>query len=175
MRRVVSRRFWQAFKTHRSNARARNIKFEFTYDEWLKIWLASGHLHERGTRSGQYVMARIGDKGPYAADNVKIITHIENSREANLGNQYGLGNQNAKGLKHSEKTKAIIAEKNRNGGGHSGHKHSEETKLELARKRREWWLNSSDEKITQTKARMGASKIGNKNAARKTKQEEVST
>jgi len=43
---------------------------------------AQRHLHERGTRSGNYQMARKGDVGPYASSNVNIITLEENHRQA---------------------------------------------------------------------------------------------
>jgi hypothetical protein len=67
-----------AFYAHRQNARKRSIEFLFSFDEWLRVWQESGHLHERGCRRGQYCMARFGDAGPYASWNVKIILHSEN-------------------------------------------------------------------------------------------------
>jgi hypothetical protein len=69
------------FKEHKYRADRRGIPFLLTYDEWLKIWEDSGHLHERGNRHGQYVMARYGDAGPYSIGNVRIITAAENRRE----------------------------------------------------------------------------------------------
>lgn len=69
------------FKNQRSGATWRGISFELTFEEWLNIWVDSGHLHERGPRKGQYVMARFGDKGPYAIGNVRIITVEENNAE----------------------------------------------------------------------------------------------
>ncbi len=70
--------YWQQKRDARVK---RGIEFLLTYDEWLKIWEESGRLHERGTRRGMYVMARFGDKGPYAVGNVKIITHEQNCSE----------------------------------------------------------------------------------------------
>ena len=69
------------FLTQRRAAKARGIPFRLTFEEWLEVWGASGHLHERGNEPGQYVMARFGDEGPYEVGNVKIITFEENSRE----------------------------------------------------------------------------------------------
>jgi hypothetical protein len=42
----------------------------------------SGHLHQRGTTSSAYVMARRGDTGPYCSSNVTIITQHENLMQA---------------------------------------------------------------------------------------------
>lgn len=80
-----------AFYSQRNTARERGIEFLLTFDEWLQIWLDSGHLQERGRKCGQYCMARFGDKGPYAIGNVKIILHGENLREALVGNDHTLG------------------------------------------------------------------------------------
>jgi hypothetical protein len=73
--------YWRQFREAVRNARARDIEFLLTYSEWLKIWQDSGHLSERGKKLGQYVMARFGDKGPYAVGNVRIIATTENLAE----------------------------------------------------------------------------------------------
>ncbi len=73
--------FEKAYKQHRKNAARRKIDFLLTLEEWTAIWVESGHWAERGCRRGQYVMARIGDQGPYAVGNVKIISTSENIRE----------------------------------------------------------------------------------------------
>lgn len=75
------------FAQHRRDARARAIEFSLTFKQWLRIWRRSGKYELRGTKLGQYVMARIGDVGPYAIGNVKIITAAENHREANIGSK----------------------------------------------------------------------------------------
>lgn len=72
------------FRQQRKAAKERNIDFLLTYEEWLEIWQDSGHLHERGVRKGQYVMARFGDVGPYSVCNVKIITADDNRREGHF-------------------------------------------------------------------------------------------
>lgn len=78
---VPLRRAWDE---HKVNAYNRGHEFLLTFEEWLEIWVDSGHLYERGCRRGQYVMARFGDQGPYDIDNVKIIPNSENMRERNL-------------------------------------------------------------------------------------------
>lgn len=70
----------------RNNAKRRNIPFPITFDEWMTIWLDSGHWHQRGIKSADdYVMSRIGDTGPYSADNVIIKTNRDNVLEGTKG------------------------------------------------------------------------------------------
>lgn len=78
-----------AFLDNRATAKYRGIGFNFTFDEWHKLWLDSGHWHERGKRKGQYCLARFGDQGAYELGNVKICTTDENSKERKCrpGNQ----------------------------------------------------------------------------------------
>ena len=79
------KKLYAAFYSQRHSARLRNIEFLLTYEEWLQIWIDSGHLSERGRKKDQYVMARFGDKGPYAVGNVKIVTANQNMSEAHIG------------------------------------------------------------------------------------------
>lgn len=110
------------YTMQRYGASERCILFEFTFEDWLKIWIDSGHLHERGHCKGQYVMARFGDKGPYAIGNVRICTAEENGREnAASGLMYSveasakisaamLGNTRALGCVRSVETLARMSE-----------------------------------------------------------------
>ena len=98
-----------------SATKLRGIEFLLTFEEWLQIWLDSGHLHERGKDKDQYCMARYGDRGAYAIGNVRIITNSENSRENLLG----------KPMKASTKQK--LREIN------TGRKHTEETKIKMGK------------------------------------------
>jgi hypothetical protein len=70
----------RAFRQHKAGAAKRGIGFDLSFSEWWGIWEA--HYHNRGTRSGQMVMARMGDVGPYAVGNVSIKTSIANVRES---------------------------------------------------------------------------------------------
>jgi hypothetical protein len=70
------------FLRQRWHAKDRGIEWHLTYEQWLVIWLESGHWHQRGNRVGCYVMARHGDTGPYAVGNVSIITCSQNISEA---------------------------------------------------------------------------------------------
>jgi hypothetical protein len=73
------------FFTQRATSKDRGIDFTLSFSEWLGIWIASGKLLRRGRQCGQYVMARNGDRGPYALGNITIITHSENVRQFQLG------------------------------------------------------------------------------------------
>lgn len=64
--------------------RVRGIAWEFTFEQWCKVWIASGKWNHRTNKTADgYVMSRPGDTGPYAEGNVKIITHRENIIERN--------------------------------------------------------------------------------------------
>jgi len=66
---------------HRLSAASRGIPFELSFEEWLDIWVKSGHWNERGRKAGQYCMSRYGDVGPYSKDNVFIQLASDNSRQ----------------------------------------------------------------------------------------------
>lgn len=69
-----------AYDNQRRGAAKRGIAWSMSFAEWLAIWEASGHFHERGRNVGEYVMARFGDTGPYARWNVSIVTVSRNHR-----------------------------------------------------------------------------------------------
>jgi hypothetical protein len=71
---------WDRFNSQRGNAATRGIEWKLTFGEWWSIWQKSGKWPERARGSG-YVMARHGDRGPYAPGNVKIIAAKLNSSE----------------------------------------------------------------------------------------------
>lgn len=72
----------------------RSLDWQLSYDEWLKIWQDSGHLHERGKGIGCYNMCRVNDIGPYSVDNVFIGKHEDNANHNN----------------HAKKNKAVIVD-----------------------------------------------------------------
>ena len=106
------------FDFHKSSAGQRGVSFLLSYDQWLRIWHDSGHLHERGCRKGQYVMARFGDTGSYEEGNVSIVPCEVNNSEATLGKPKPIseshsralslakmGNTNRLGYKDTEETR----------------------------------------------------------------------
>lgn len=70
----------KAFKQQCYSALERGIAFDLSFSQWWMLW--EPHYHLRGVRSGQMVMARNGDSGPYALGNVTIKTARANHREA---------------------------------------------------------------------------------------------
>lgn len=133
----VKRKYREAYSSHKYQAiNTRGVGFELTMDQWIEIWLESGHMQERGTKKGQYVMARNGDVGPYAVGNVRIILSSDNVKEmfGNPGGQilrakrkiFAIGNQNKKGKKEGPETRA------KKSASHKGLRPSNETRIKLA-------------------------------------------
>lgn len=104
----ISRQIKLAFYSHRAAARKKGINFLLTLNEWLAVWEASGRLQERGRNKGQYVMARFGDKGPYAIGNVRICTVTENHHEAHCGK--ALTKQHKENLSKAHKGRRLTLE-----------------------------------------------------------------
>lgn len=106
----------QQFWNHQQRAKRKGINFLLTFEQWLQIWLDSGHYHEKGTKRGQYVMSRFNDVGPYSIDNVKIQTVGQNTKEAFTINNADFikprfGEENHfYGRKHSIESRAKIKE-----------------------------------------------------------------
>lgn len=73
---------------HRTRTRkdrlGNKILFLLTFEDWKQIWDESGQAENRGTRRGQYCMARFDDLGHYEVGNVKIQLSSENLRDAAL-------------------------------------------------------------------------------------------
>ncbi len=98
------------FQLHRQNSKQRGIPFLLTFEEWLKIWTASGYLHKSGKCKGQYCMARRGDLGAYKIGSVRIITVEQNHEEMR---HTPANKEKARlrwlGRKHSAATKAKVS------------------------------------------------------------------
>ncbi len=65
-------------------SKERGIEFLFVYEEWVKWWeeqLGSDWLSKRGRGKDKYVMARLGDVGPYTLGNVECITGSQNGKD----------------------------------------------------------------------------------------------
>lgn len=73
-----------AFDRQKQSAISRGIDWQLTFGQWWRLWQQSGKFQERGRKRGQYVMARIGDSGPYAIGNVQIIECSDNARLARI-------------------------------------------------------------------------------------------
>lgn len=77
----------EAYRVQMKNAAQRGIGWEFTYESWEVWWvshLGSDWRKKRGSRTGQYVMAREGDCGPYAEWNVRCALVQDNHNDFNF-------------------------------------------------------------------------------------------
>ena len=90
------------YNTQVAGAKARGIEWQFTFESWLEWW--GKDIDQRGNKSGQLVMARIGDTGSYHPDNVRKITCNENHSEAHTNGVVGI-----KGKPLSEEHRAKIS------------------------------------------------------------------
>lgn len=59
-------------------AARRSVGWDITFKEWWSLWRDSEVWDRRGTKKGQYVMARYYDEGPYQIGNVEIIKSEHN-------------------------------------------------------------------------------------------------
>jgi hypothetical protein len=76
-----------AYSLHKSVARNRGIEWFFNFITWADWWNRQkgfDWMNKRGTTKGKYVMARKGDKGPYAVWNVECKTVEDNHRDRTL-------------------------------------------------------------------------------------------
>lgn len=62
----------KAYDDHKRHSDSREILWEFSYEEWLEMWLVSGKWNKRGRKKGQYCMCRYGDTGSYSPRNCYI-------------------------------------------------------------------------------------------------------
>ena len=84
------------FHEQRRAAGQRGVEWQLDFRQWLEIWQASGHLHERGRCRGQFQMCRRGGIGPYASSNVRIDKMEINASEAQAAkNRIRLARQEA--------------------------------------------------------------------------------
>lgn len=77
----------QRYYEHKQNAKRRNIPFELSLTEWIKIWQDSGKWELRGTGKGSYVMSRMNDVGSYSIGNVYICCQEQNAGDARRGDK----------------------------------------------------------------------------------------
>jgi hypothetical protein len=63
------KRYRAAYHNQKSNAKARGIEWQLTFDEWLTWW--GDDIESRGSHQHGLQMQRYGDSGPYALGNIK--------------------------------------------------------------------------------------------------------
>jgi hypothetical protein len=87
-------------------AKYRQIDWQISFEDWSKIWDQSGKWEQRGRGKGKYCMSRIGDTGPYSADNVFIQECVKNSGDKFRGSKQSQETKSRRskaltGVKHS--------------------------------------------------------------------------
>jgi hypothetical protein len=86
--------YYSKYKQHKYSGYGRvdklgvKIEFKLSFEEWLEIWVNSGHISERGKTKDSYVMARKGDIGHYEVGNVEIKSASDNLSEGQIGRVY---------------------------------------------------------------------------------------
>lgn len=115
------------------------IKFILTFEEWLRLWIDSGHLHERGLGPGKYVMSRIGDIGNYEIGNVVIKSGADNTREACIGNTFNKGKRGRLVVseEHKQKLSLLYTGMKRGPSKRAGRPLPEEHRLKLCKPKSE--------------------------------------
>jgi hypothetical protein len=63
------------------------VEMRLSFDEWLALWLLSGHLKDRGLGKDKYCMSRLDDLGHYEFGNVQIVTQRENGQGLHTWNK----------------------------------------------------------------------------------------
>ena len=59
--------------------------FQLTFEEWLDLWMSSGHYDERGRKQDQYALYRPDPTQPLSKHNAIISTNHERVKKINLG------------------------------------------------------------------------------------------
>jgi hypothetical protein len=134
------------FREHRKHAAVRGVPFLMIFEQWWSIWQQSGHWHERGVGRGKYVMARLGDRGPYAVGNVKIILWEENAaeREFSPEERAAIARRNRDRGPRSAETKAKISAKSKGNRSMLGRKHSIDTRRRLSIAAKHRWADPAN-------------------------------
>ena len=136
----VKKQYWN----HQQRAKRKGISFELSLEQWIKIWLDSGHYYNKGTKKGQYVMSRYKDQGGYAVDNVYIQTVGDNTREAFTTN-------------NKDFTRPKLGTEN----NFYGKTHSPESIIKIKEARaKQVWSEESNRKRSETMKKRRAEKVG---------------
>ena len=99
------------------DVKKRGIKMLLTFDEWCAWWqgqLGPSWQTLRGCRRGQFVMARNGDKGPYALWNIKCIKAEENHNETSTNGSANQGERNGTAVLTNQLVKQVFLAKGTN-------------------------------------------------------------
>jgi hypothetical protein len=73
---------YYAWAKHRSQANYRKEAYDLTWDDWQTIWANPVDFQNRGRKPEDLTLTRIDDDGAWTADNVEIMTRLEQLRKA---------------------------------------------------------------------------------------------
>jgi hypothetical protein len=73
---------YYAWAKHRSQANYRKEAYDLTWDDWQTIWANPIDFQNRGRKPEDLTLTRIDDDGAWTADNVEIMTRLEQLRKA---------------------------------------------------------------------------------------------
>lgn len=83
-------RIWRAnnpmrylLKNLRGHAKQRGISFTITYEQWSAFCLKTGYHEAVGTAPCSATVDRIDSRFGYHADNIRVLSHAENSKRQN--------------------------------------------------------------------------------------------
>jgi len=91
MQKFYTKKIRDKFQDQKWMAKVRKIPFKLTFEQWVAWWeseLGPDWITKRGCKSGQYVMARKRDKGPYAIWNIECVTSNQNHADMKKHGSY---------------------------------------------------------------------------------------
>jgi hypothetical protein len=68
-----------AYHNLKSSARKRKIAFNLSFQEFCDFASDHGYIEGRGRQPYSLTIDRINTKGPYSIDNIRILSHADNS------------------------------------------------------------------------------------------------
>ena len=91
-------------------------QWQIDFNQWLNIWIASGHISQMGSSGNEYVLARIDRTRPFTVDNLHIVTKSQQITDLHRGVSKNRGREFNVGIKRSEETRQRLRD------SHKGYK-----------------------------------------------------
>jgi len=134
----MAKPYSKEYHIQRASAKHRGIDWQFSYDEWILWW--GEDIINRGRKSGNFVMARHNDTGPYHPSNVRKALLTENSSEANKGKLRPRTVEHQLKLNEAQRGKEISDEaKDKIRDFNLGRKDSVKTCIKRSESIKAWW------------------------------------
>lgn len=81
------------FKSNRLNyckKKGQEFNFDLTFEQWLKVWVDSGKMDQRGRKAHEYCMSRKDRYKPYTYENMIIVVRRQLCAENTKGRFTGV-------------------------------------------------------------------------------------